>query len=1019
MSIFTNRNQYQTIDGEDEAGPLLDNSPPTSHHIDVGVAYQNTGRQRQSSLSISTGPNRWDHIENLDQFFNLVYKYHQNNGFICIGLRMLFDILKFLFVICISTFLFQCVDYNVLFNNKSTDAQGRNITGKRHLSDAVIYDCPSHFSPSVVFLILVSVVVLFFQIVHFLYRMKSFNEIRKFYNTVLEIPDSQLSNVTWKTIVQRICQVQPKVHLSVNQTTISELDIYSRILRHKNYFIAMVYEEIVPPFLTLPGLGTVPYLPASMKFNLELILFKGFWSPWKNHFQLKDEFKDISNLERLGNDLRSKIVYASFINLLLMPLILVYQILYSFFSYADLVKREPGVFGMRKYSNYGREKLRHFNELDHELNLRLNRSYEFAVRYMDQFISPAIEIIAKYLTFVAGSIFAILAILTAWDEDVLTFEHVITVMSATAILIVAGRAFISNENLVFCPDFLMKQIVCNIHYAPESWLREAQSNEVVIEFGRIFHMRAYALILDIISPIFTPFILFFSTSLKAHQIVQFFHERTRSVPELGDVCSYALMDLKEDGDQDLQEFQDGDGPPSIIPRHHGAFTPKRTIRGKIELSLLNFATQNPDWKPPSYAVKFISNIREKTKETGIGQNLMLHSLKDLERPVVQSLTQSIFNPMAMNPGNLTSGIPEQSMMTSHMSDGTNDEAMNEVSPVEQSMMRSIIGKNFAQPKRVQETNLQALEMSMNALNLGDLLTNVGESDHEEEATDELGPMRFNPNPLEQQAESNIWGIPTQSQYQSRYPEDSQYSDRVVKDMPMAKVREVKEKIGLKLWKMLEEGNEPEKESSESEEEAEERESESSSEDESPKEVKTKRSCHRPREMSFKKPVSVIRQIDQGARNYKKQRFDPRFNEASGEFVESEFLRDYDFLREMQESDLQKLKTELKKTSKTDPKFQGMKEMTRRLGQQLASTREKKFWNDTKKELHEKNIERMNSGQGPVYVNNKKIKEIVHEKRLQHRKKVGTLNKYEKKMKKVKSRGGKNSARNLLGIDPES
>ena len=109
-------------------------SPPTSHHIDVGVAYQNTGRQRQSSLSISTGPNRWDHIENLDQFFNLVYKYHQNNGFICIGLRMLFDILKFLFIICISTFLFQCVDYNVLFNNKPTDAQGRNITGKRHLS---------------------------------------------------------------------------------------------------------------------------------------------------------------------------------------------------------------------------------------------------------------------------------------------------------------------------------------------------------------------------------------------------------------------------------------------------------------------------------------------------------------------------------------------------------------------------------------------------------------------------------------------------------------------------------------------------------------------------------------------------------------------------------------------------------------------------------------------------------------------------------------------------------------------
>lgn len=85
---------------------------------------------------------------------------------------------------------------------------------------------------------------------------------------------------------------------------------------------------------------------------------------------------------------------------------------------------------------------------------------------MEQFISPALEIIAKYVTFVAGSIFTVLFLLTVWDEDVLTFEHVITAMSVAAGLIFVCRSFISNENLVFCPDFLMKQIVANIHYAP-------------------------------------------------------------------------------------------------------------------------------------------------------------------------------------------------------------------------------------------------------------------------------------------------------------------------------------------------------------------------------------------------------------------------------------------------------------------------------------------------------------------------------------------------------------------------
>lgn len=38
---------------------------------------------------------------------------------------------------------------------------------------------------------------------------------------------------------------------------------------------------------------------------------------------------------------------------------------------------------------------------------------------MEQFISPANEIIAKTVTFTCGSVFAVLLILSAWDEDVL------------------------------------------------------------------------------------------------------------------------------------------------------------------------------------------------------------------------------------------------------------------------------------------------------------------------------------------------------------------------------------------------------------------------------------------------------------------------------------------------------------------------------------------------------------------------------------------------------------------------
>lgn len=38
---------------------------------------------------------------------------------------------------------------------------------------------------------------------------------------------------------------------------------------------------------------------------------------------------------------------------------------------------------------------------------------------MDQFVSPTSQILAKAVAFTCGSVFAVLFLLSAWDEDVL------------------------------------------------------------------------------------------------------------------------------------------------------------------------------------------------------------------------------------------------------------------------------------------------------------------------------------------------------------------------------------------------------------------------------------------------------------------------------------------------------------------------------------------------------------------------------------------------------------------------
>lgn len=160
--------------------------------------------------------------------------------------------------------------------------------------------------------------------------------------------------------------------------------------------------------------------------------------------------------KELADELSRCILWVGVANFLFCPVILLWQILYLFFSYAELIKREPGSLGSRCWSLYGKMYLRHFNELDHEMNARLNRAYRPAAKYMDSFTSPLLTIVAESVAFkfcvhlirkifyrnvgfVAGSIGAVLMVLTVIDEDVITVEHVLLLMTACSVIYVVCR----------------------------------------------------------------------------------------------------------------------------------------------------------------------------------------------------------------------------------------------------------------------------------------------------------------------------------------------------------------------------------------------------------------------------------------------------------------------------------------------------------------------------------------------------------------------------------------------------
>ncbi|KJH41230.1 autophagy protein Apg9 [Dictyocaulus viviparus] len=581
-------------------------SPPTNHVV---------GNPRQEECGLNPAPSvmssslrrnnhRWDHIEDPDKVPLYTYFYASSD---------------FTF----STFFTQCIDYDVLFANKNISSTGAEITGKRSFNDAVIENCSSHLHPLVVLSILVAIAFWISRVIKTTYYLLQLHEIQLFYRSELHVNDAQLSNLTWHSVVKRICDVQKRLQLIVDREHVTPIDLYNRILRFKNYLVALVNMKILPPSINMPFFGCVPYFPNGLKSNLRRILFFGSTSPFTGPY-LKTEYKDLDNLETLARQMEKDVAMYGFLNMVFFPLIFLYQVLFSFFTLSELIKRRPDALGMRRYSNYGRYRVRHFNELNHELAARLNRSHIYANAYLNQFYSNLTEIFAKNVAFVAGAIAGVLAILSAWDEDVLQVEHVLTVISICGVIILVCHGLISDENLVWQPEVLLTNVASELHYVPSEWKGKAHTEQVRREFEQLFQLKWVFLLHELSSPILTPFILLFWIRPNCRELVKFFHDNTVRVDGLGDVCSFALMDVARHGD--------GKWNGSISK-------PTSACDGKTELSALHFATTNPEWKPP-LARNGLQKVDGPLDSINSG---ILYTLCQANPDAVNSLTRSLHN----------------------------------------------------------------------------------------------------------------------------------------------------------------------------------------------------------------------------------------------------------------------------------------------------------------------------------------------------------------------------------------
>lgn len=180
---------------------------------------------------------------------------------------------------------------------------------------------------------------------------------------------------------------------------------------------------------------------------------------------------------------------------------------------------------------------------------------------------------------------------------------------------------IPDENMIWCPEQLLRNVLAHVHYLPTSWRGYAHTSTVRDQFEQFFQLKAMYILNELFSPFVAPFVLMFVIKPKALDLVDFFRHFTVDVVGVGDVCSFAQLDVRKHGNPDWQITnsaieKDSNEAINTPLMENNQYT--QGEHGKTELSLVHFTLTNPTWQMPPEARHFVQGIKR-------------HALQDLNR----------------------------------------------------------------------------------------------------------------------------------------------------------------------------------------------------------------------------------------------------------------------------------------------------------------------------------------------------------------------------------------------------
>ncbi|KAL2752251.1 hypothetical protein ACRALDRAFT_1083760 [Sodiomyces alcalophilus JCM 7366] len=492
---------------------------------------------------------RWINVTNLDFFMKDVYEYYLGSGFWCIICERVLHLVQSSFLAVFLTFLTQCIDYGLVPRSKA-------------LSDVVIPQCTKNMTWYWNLGLWLFVFYIIWKTVQFTVDTRRLLNMRDFYTYLLGIPEQDMQTVSWQDVVARVMTLRDaNPNTAINMTPLQRqwlrahskqrldaVDIASRLMRKDNYFIAMINKDTLDMTLPIPFMRQRQFFSGTLQW---WIYFSIIDFVFDRSGQVNPEFLKSGRRSLLSRKLRERFIAAGILNLLCTPFWIGYQTFIHFLNYYNEYRKNSATLSDRRYTALARWKFREFNELPHLFQERINMSYPFASRYIDQFPKRLTEQVARSVMLMSGAIIFVLTVASFLDNELFLGFEITKERTALFYIGVFGtvwalaRGMIPEETTVFDPEYALKAVLDFTHYMPDHWRGRLHSFDVKQEFSQLYKLKVVILLEEIAGIFLASMVLLFSAPKSSDQIIDFFREFTIHVDGLGYVCSFAEFDFKE------------------------------------------------------------------------------------------------------------------------------------------------------------------------------------------------------------------------------------------------------------------------------------------------------------------------------------------------------------------------------------------------------------------------------------------------------------------------------------------